>query len=477
MTNLIIDRPESGRQETEGPVRSLVRNLAAGLRLAFFLRLQPDSFRPNLNQAMLLSVLALVFLLLMRFCMVLPNPQFSAAGLGPIAANYIAFLLGVWLICALARDSGLFLPFMVMLTSAQPALTTVLAMAVAAVAATMDGYGWVAGMWAVFGLSVFWQMLIGLRAIRLLTELRIRRSLFTAAVYLAAITLPSFAMPQIPVWYKGYDAEGVADATPPEPIDVERTFYVQPAMVESGLDRIERGRPGVADLYFLGFASYGSQDVFMKEVRLANNLFDQRFDTAGRSLALVNNRQTIDSLPLANVSNLRLALNGLAERMDRDEDILFLFLTSHGSKDYLATDFWPLQHNDLSAAELRAMLDEAGVGWRVIVVSACYSGSFIDELRSDRTLIITASREDRNSFGCSNEAEMTYFGRALIDEALRSTRSFISAYALAAKQIASQEEAEGLTPSEPQISIGGKITTKLEELTARLDRLGDVAAR
>ena len=75
-----------------------------------------------------------------------------------------------------------------------------------------------------------------------------------------------------------------------------------------------------------------------------------------------------------------------------------------------------MQHNDLRAAELRSILDAAGIGWRVIVISACYSGSFVDELRSDRTLVITASRADRNSFGCSNEADMTYFGRALIDE-------------------------------------------------------------
>jgi hypothetical protein len=233
----------------------------------------------------------------------------------------------------------------------------------------------------------------------------------------------------------------------------------------------------VADLYFVGFAGYGSQDVFMNEVRVASSLFDQHFDTVGRSLALINNRQTIDSLPLANVSNLQLVLNGLAERMDKDEDILFLFLTSHGNKNRLATNFWPLQHNDLEADDLRTVLDEAGIGWRVIVVSACYSGSFIDELRSDRTLVITASREDRNSFGCSDAAEMTYFGRALIDQALRSTRSFETAYDLAAENIASQEKAEGLTPSEPQISVGAEIPAKLAELTDRLEQLGDVAVK
>jgi hypothetical protein len=163
--------------------------------------------------------------------------------------------------------------------------------------------------------------------------------------------------------------------------------------------------------------------------------------------------------------------------MDRDEDVLFLFLTSHGSKDRLSTNFWPLRHNSLGAADLRSMLDEAGIGWRVVVISACYSGSFVDELRSDHTLVITASRADRNSFGCSNEADMTYFGRALIDEALRETRSFTAAYDLATELVTKREEAEGKTPSEPQIFVGSRIQAKLTELTERLEALENVAAR
>ena len=65
------------------------------------------------------------------------------------------------------------------------------------------------------------------------------------------------------------------------------------------------------------------------------------------------------------------------------------------------------------------MLDDAGIRNRVIVVSSCYSGTFVDALRDDDTLVMTASAKDRNSFGCSNEADFTYFGKAYFDEALR----------------------------------------------------------
>ena len=65
--------------------------------------------------------------------------------------------------------------------------------------------------------------------------------------------------------------------------------------------------------------------------------------------------------------------------MNRDEDILFLFLTSHGSPEHE----FKLQQNhmtlrDLPARELGELLKASGIRWKVIVVSACYSGGFID---------------------------------------------------------------------------------------------------
>ena len=107
--------------------------------------------------------------------------------------------------------------------------------------------------------------------------------------------------------------------------------------------------------------------------------------------------------------------------MDPEEDVLFLFLTSHGTKDgRLSIALYPSAGSRTSPPpELRKMLDDAGIRNRVIVVSSCYSGTFVDALRDDDTLVMTASAKNRNSFGCSNEADFTYFGKAYFDEALR----------------------------------------------------------
>ena len=158
---------------------------------------------------------------------------------------------------------------------------------------------------------------------------------------------------------------------------------------------------------------------------------------------------TVRETPIATRTALAQTLKRVGSLMKQDEDVLFLFLTSHGSKDgRFSLSFPPLRLNDLTPTELKAMLDEAGIRNRVIVVSSCYSGAFIEALRDDDTMIMTASARDRNSFGCSNEADFTYFGKAYFDEALRATDSFSEAFDRALPVIAEREKKEDYEPSD-----------------------------
>ena len=84
------------------------------------------------------------------------------------------------------------------------------------------------------------------------------------------------------------------------------------------------------------------------------------------------------------------------------------------------------------------------------MISACYSGGFIEPLLDERTLLMTAARADRASFGCTEENEYTYFGQALYAEALRQTDDLEAAFTLAYEAVSAREQAEGHEPSEPQ---------------------------
>lgn len=253
----------------------------------------------------------------------------------------------------------------------------------------------------------------------------------------------------------------------------EDNIYRQSHLLTEALSKLEPGRAGQVELYFVGAAGYASQDVFMREVNSITRLFDERFDTAGRSLKLINNADTIRDVPIASKTALQQTFRRLAELMNPDEDILFLFMTSHGSKEHkFSLDFGMMRFNDLDPPALRMLLDDAGIRRRVIVVSACYSGGFIDALKNDDTLVITAAAADKNSFGCNNENDYTYFGKAYFDEALRKTYSFTEAFEMAKPLIAEREKKDEYTPSEPQIALGKNIEPVLEAFAKARERAG-----
>jgi hypothetical protein len=251
--------------------------------------------------------------------------------------------------------------------------------------------------------------------------------------------------------------------------DAEDVMYDQPELVERQNASLLRGRPGIVDLYFVGFAADAEQDVFRKEAVYARRLVDERFGTRGRSALLVNSEKTKTELPLASVTNLETTLRHVASLMDADEDVLFLFLTSHGDKDgVLVVEAGPLPLYQVTAEDLADLLRESGIRWKVVLVNSCYSGAFLEPLRDERTLVVTASAKDRRSFGCSDTAEKTYFGRAFLEYGLASTFSFPEAFAEAVSRIRGWEKKERLAPSKPQMFAPVPIVEKLDALAAQL---------
>jgi len=211
---------------------------------------------------------------------------------------------------------------------------------------------------------------------------------------------------------------------------------------------------GLPHLYFVGFAGYGGEAVFKREVLAVRDLFDQRFGTAGRSVALVNHASTARKIPLASTQNLTQVLEHLGGIMDRDRDTLFLFLTSHGEEALLVVEMPGLELEHLTPSGLKRTLDRSGIRNRVVVISACHSGSFIPALADSHTLVIAAARADRASFGCADKRRWTYFGDAYFNRALRRETSFRKAFQRARSLVERWEARERLMPSLPQMQGG-----------------------
>ena len=160
-------------------------------------------------------------------------------------------------------------------------------------------------------------------------------------------------------------------------------------------------------------------------------------------------------------------LAGIAARMNLQRDILFLALSSHGSDaPLLSVSNGTVPLEQLSADDLAAALRDAGIRWRVIVISACYAGAFIEPLKDPDTVLITAAAADRTSFGCSDDRDLTYFGEAFYRDALPAAHSLREAFDTAKAAIAAREARERVTPSKPQAYFGTKIEAKLASMNA-----------
>jgi Peptidase C13 family len=250
------------------------------------------------------------------------------------------------------------------------------------------------------------------------------------------------------------------------PVDVEALYAAQDRLMGEQVAGLAPQRPGEPDVFALALGGTADQSVFLTEVDSVSAILDAQYGAGKRTLKLANSQDAPTRYPMANRDNLARALKEIGQRQG-PEDLAFLFLTSHGGEDVFALNFDAAGTKDLTAEAFAEMLEASGIGPAVIVLSACHSGSFIDEIAAPDRLIITAARGDRTSFGCRDGAEWTEFGESFFDRALRDEADPRKAFPVAEKDVARKEAADGLTPSLPQMVEGAAIGAVLDRVLAR----------
>jgi hypothetical protein len=275
------------------------------------------------------------------------------------------------------------------------------------------------------------------------------------------------ALDVIPDVWASPEVEAAADNHDSQ-ADAESLLFEQAARIDRALAAMGTDRSASPQAFFIGFAGVGEQKVFAQEIGLASRVLSERYGMNGRDLSLINDERDLEGAPLASVSGLKYALRGLATRMNVDRDVLFLSISSHGAQDpAIAVSNSQLPLNDLTDEDLAEALSDSAIKWRVIIISACYAGAYIDSLKNPQTIVITAAAADRTSFGCSNDRDLTYFGEAFYRDALPEARSLRDAFERAKSAIAVRERREHVEPSKPQAYFGAELEAKLASMSAR----------
>jgi hypothetical protein len=225
-------------------------------------------------------------------------------------------------------------------------------------------------------------------------------------------------------------------------------------------DALAPQREGVVDTYFVGFAGHTAQPVFNNEVRLAGSVVTERLGA----------RDAVVVPAPARHEALLAALERVEGTLDPKEDVLVLWLSSHGRKGGL------LQIRDKRTKLKQVLRAEAlaerlrSFRWRIVVVSACFGGGFIPALADERTIVLTAADATHPSFGCKPDRELPFFGKALLEEEWSRRPGLLEAFARAREHIARWEGEGGHTNSNPQLHAGEEMKAKLLGLEAEAAR-------
>lgn len=198
-------------------------------------------------------------------------------------------------------------------------------------------------------------------------------------------------------------------------------------------------------------------DVFRREAeqgaaRLAHYL------GARAPVVRVNRRGRAEAGPAA----LRAAVSAAGARLDRDKDILVVFLIAHGTRAGLMVKAGK-RSETLSPADLGAILAASGVKHRIVIVSACYSGVFADALAGPETMVLTASDPWNPSFGCKPGARWTFFGEALFEKAMPAGGDWAAIFARTREHVAMLEDQRKYKPSNPQMAGGEAVLARLRD--------------
>jgi hypothetical protein len=160
------------------------------------------------------------------------------------------------------------------------------------------------------------------------------------------------------------------------------------------------------------------------------------------------------------IAALPLIRDGLKETGTRASAGCLIYYTSHGVPGalVLATE----RRGQISPVALDQTLEAACPGRpSIVVLSACFSGSFIPGLAKNDRMIFTAARPDRTSFGCGESDVYPYFDACFLEQAPGS-KHFIDLARRTTACVAVKEQQTGAKPpSEPQLWIGPALSPLL----------------
>ena len=444
--------------------RGLLADLAAGFRLALFLPVRRIAFRVGLPELLALFVVSALVQIGADALRYGEGATFSWYGLGNEVFSGGLLLATSAVLALFNRDRALATAIPVIVLASFPILQIANAMPWLRLGVPASAAN------AVDTALLVWIVAVLVRSVHVALEYRRVHRPFRAVAGGFLLAWPIFFAPAIgPVepWFSP-PAPGTLDAHAPSAAS-EPVLALQATLLDDALSSLEDGRPGVVDLYFVGVAGDATVDAFRPDVEAAREVMDERWGTADRSVVLSNNPDTLLTAPIASVSNLREALDEIGAAMDPDEDVAMVYVSARSdASGALSMRMPPLELVSITPAMLRAALDDSGIRYRVVVVSACRAAGFVEELADDDTAVIVASSSEGAPSGCEGGSVAAAFGEAFFRRGMAKAATLAEAFESARAEVEARERSGTFgTPSKPAMHLGPGVEAKLRDLRRR----------
>ena len=225
----------------------------------------------------------------------------------------------------------------------------------------------------------------------------------------------------------------------------------QLATVERALAQAPAGERTVL---YLGSAQHSQSLAFQRDVLLVQKQL-QAVNPRLQSIILSNEMRTSRLVyPFATLHTLTQAFDRIASWSKKYPLTVVVLVTTHGHVDILSSNVANEPYTPIQTRHLRLWLDALGRTPSALILSSCYSGSFLPALAAADRIVLTAAAANRNSFGCNYESDNTHFVGELFGTGFDPAKTWQQNFDRTRHGIEKKEVAMGLAPSSnPQHSV------------------------
>ncbi|MBU1344750.1 MAG: C13 family peptidase [Proteobacteria bacterium] len=225
-------------------------------------------------------------------------------------------------------------------------------------------------------------------------------------------------------------------------------------------------------VFYAAFALHSGSTAFQGDAILVRDILHSL--NPRLSILLLSNQHELSDInyPFAIKKNMNRVLTNIAG-LSNQNSLVVVLLASHGAPNKIRIKIGNGGYSvDLTSQEVKRYLEQLESIPTIILISACYSGSFMTELAGENRIIITSASKDRVSFGCSPKGKNTYFIRELFQNNFNASKSLSELFLQASQQVAEKEKRNNLSASQPQMYVGERmktiVTVPLNELITKI---------